>query len=82
MSVYNDILAAIENGESVKLVLLDLSAAFDTVNHRILLQRLSKRFGITGMALRWLTSYLTDSTQFVSVNGASSQPLELSQGVP
>ena len=34
------------------------------------------------MALRWLTSYLTDRTQFVSVNGASSQPLELSQGVP
>ena len=51
----------------VMLVLLDLSAAFDTVDYDILLGRLEHRFGITGKALSWLTSYLTDRTQFVKV---------------
>ena len=51
--VNNDILVALDNHQSVILLLLDLSAAFDTVDHGILLDRLSHRFGICGLALSW-----------------------------
>ena len=47
------------------LVLLDLSAAFDTVNHEILLRRLETTFGITGTALQWFSSYLGNRSQRV-----------------
>ena len=61
---------AIDQHNSVILVLRDLSAAFHTVDHGILLSRLSNRFGITGTVLEWFRSYLSDRTQFVQVNGA------------
>ena len=64
------------------LVLLDLSAAFDTVDHGILLSRLSNRFGFTGTVLEWFRSYLSDRTQFVQVNGACSASHVLEFGVP
>ena len=48
------------------LGLLDMSAAFDCVDHSILLQRLKRNFGISGLALQWLTSFLTDRTQQVT----------------
>ena len=64
--VQNDILCAIDNNESVILLLLDLSAAFDKVDHSILLSRL--RFGVNGTAVAWFESYLTSGTQFVRVN--------------
>ena len=50
------------------LVLLDLSAAFDTVRHDTLLNRLKSRFGVDGKALEWFASYLADRTQRVTVN--------------
>ena len=62
--------------------MLDLSAAFDTVDHWILLNRLRDRFGIQGVAHRWFTSYLTDRTQFVSVEGKRSTSRPLICGVP
>ena len=72
--VYNDIALSIDNQRSVILVLLDLSATFDTVDHRLLCSRLSTLFGICDMALDWLFSYLSDRTQFVEVNdGISSR---------
>ena len=55
--VQNDILRLIDSNCSVVLLLLDLSAAFDTVDHQILLPRLSTRFGIKGNALAWFESY-------------------------
>ena len=69
IKVHNDIVTAIDNGYSIILVLLDLSAEFDTVDNRILLKRLSTRSGICNKALDWFVSYLSNRTQFVKVNG-------------
>ena len=66
--VQNDILCAIDNNESVILLLLDLSADFDTVDYSILLSRLHDRFGVNGTVAAWFESYLTSRTQFVRVN--------------
>ena len=80
--VQNDILEAIDSGKCVFLVLLDLSAAFDTVSHDILLDRLSTDSGISGSALSWISSYLTNRTQSVLVSGKYSDPAHLRYGVP
>ena len=72
MRIHNDNLRAIDDNECVILVLLDLSAAFDTVDHQILLTRLRNRFGISGKALSWIKSYLSDRTQFVKKNHQSA----------
>ena len=53
VKVHNDIVSATDNQSYIISLLLDLSAAFDTVDHKILLQRLSCRFGINGKALQW-----------------------------
>ena len=58
LSVGNDIRLNLAKGESTALVLLDLSAAFDTIDHTILLHRLSSCFGFGGKVIKWLTSYL------------------------
>ena len=82
MRVHNDIMISLDNGNSVILVLLDLSAAFDTVNHDLLLSRLEKRFGITGTVLNWFKSYLCNRSQFVSINQSHSTKRDLLVGVP
>ena len=69
--VHNDIAIALDQKRSVILLLLDLSVAFDTVDHCILLPRLSRRFGIGGTALEWFRSYLGDRTQFLNINGST-----------
>ena len=58
LKVKNDILMKMENQKVTLLVLLDFRAAFDTVDHRILLNRLQFEFGISGSALNWIESYL------------------------
>ena len=73
---------SIDNNNGVVLLLIDLSAAFDTVDHAILLERLSSRFGIRGSALAWFKSYLDNRTQFVDIEGTSSALRELNCGVP
>ena len=82
VKVQNDILLALDNRSSVILLLLDLSAAFDTVDHQILLSRLEKRFGFKGKVLEWFSSYLSDRTQFVKVEGQTSNCYDLKYGVP
>jgi hypothetical protein len=64
------------------LIPLDLSAAFDTVYHKILLERLSSNYGIEGTALKWYKSYLTDRDQSVIINGKKSLPQPLNFCVP
>ena len=64
------------------MVLLDLSAAFDTIDHNILLDRLHKRLGVNGVVLKWFESYVRDGTQLISINGIQSPPVEVKYGVP
>ena len=63
-------------------MLLDLSAAFDTINHEILINKLARLYGISDVALNWMKSYLTGRTFKVVVNGSSSEYCALSIGVP
>ena len=78
----NNIFTASDSGRPTVLVALDLSAAFDTIEHGILLNRLSSSFGITGPAISWLHSYLTNRTQQIHLAGSSSDPQPISAGVP
>ena len=78
----DDILGANDNNSCVILLLLDLSAAFDTVDHQILLYRLSHRFGIVDNVFEWLKSYLSDRHQTVNVNDGTSSSRKLHYGVP
>uniref|UniRef100_A0A669EZ27 Reverse transcriptase domain-containing protein n=1 Tax=Oreochromis niloticus TaxID=8128 RepID=A0A669EZ27_ORENI len=77
VKVTNDLLMASDSGLISVLVLLDLSAAFDTVDHNILLERLEHAVGITGTVLQWFVSYLSNRLQFVHVNGESSSHTEV-----
>ena len=82
LKVKNVILLNVDAQKVTLLVLLDLSAAFDTVRHDILLDRLRPRLGVTNQALNWFTSYLSDRTQRFVVNGGLSDTFSLAQGVP
>ena len=64
------------------LVLLDLSVAFDTVDHGILLRRLNTSFGIRGRALKWFSSYLLGRSQRILFDGVKSGSFDLRFGVP
>ena len=78
----NDILQAADSERGAILVLLDLSAAFDTIDHQKLLDLLDYSFGIRGDALRWFKSYLQDRTQTVQIGSSTSEPVTLKYGVP
>ena len=80
--VYNDLLLSLDSGNEAVLILLDLTAAFDTVDHNVLLSRLKTKFGVTGVALQWISSYLSEREQAVDVMGTSSEPSPLQWGVP
>ena len=82
LRVNNDILQALDNRSSVALLLLDLSVAFDTIDHKILLSCLQSKFGICGNVLSWFNSYLSNRTQFVCIDECSSDKLNLTCGVP
>ena len=80
--VQNDLLQAVDNEGRAILVLLDLSAAFDTIDHQKLLNLLNQSFGIKGVALKWFESYLKDRTQTVQIGSCTSTPVTLKYGVP
>ncbi|KAA3681024.1 uncharacterized protein DEA37_0012680 [Paragonimus westermani] len=72
---------AIDNGNPIHACYLDMSKAFDRVNHSILLQKL-KQHGVTGKLLAWLENYLMDRVIQVRVDGALSKPVAVTSGVP
>ena len=80
--VQNDVLHALDRGHDVILILLDLSAAFDTIDHDILIHRLRCRFKIDGTVLQWITSYLRGRTMRVCVGSVVSGAQPLDCGVP
>ncbi len=82
VKITNDLLLASDQGCISLLVLLDLSAAFDTIDHDILIERLQNYMGIQGQALRWFRSYLSNHYHFVYLNEESSQLSPVKYGVP
>jgi len=77
-----NILYVVDDGDLSVLTLLELSAAFDTVDHDILLTRLKVSFGIGGAALDWFQSYLTSRVEFVRCSLARSTHKTVQFGVP
>ena len=82
VKVANDILLNMNTQRVTLLVLLDLSAAFDTVDHGILLRRLNTTFGIRGKVLEWFSSYLLGRSQRILFDGVKSDSFDLRSGVP
>ena len=82
LKVQSDILQSLDKGNVTVLVMLELSAAFDTIDHHILLHRFEHLFRITGLALQWITSYLGNRYQAVVIDGKRSAPVLLQYGVP
>ena len=80
--IHNDIMLNGNDGNITMIVLLDLSAAFDTIDHGILLNRLENMYGIGGTALKWFRSYISNRTQSVLINNTSSTEKHLKYGVP
>ena len=82
LRVLSDILQAVDRGDSAALVLLDLSAAFKTVDNKILIQRLQSTYNIHSSVLQWFRSYLLGRTQHVRRGSARSSAVHLVCGVP
>ena len=82
LRVKNDFIAAIDNHQAVLLVMLDLSVAFDTIDHNVFTHRLKQDFCISDTALDWFSSYLCDRTNKVCISGASSPKHIMEFGFP
>ena len=82
LQTFDDIFCSADRSQPTLLVSLHLSVAFDTIDHSTLLSRLSTSFGVSGSALAWLTSYLTNRTQTVRIGSVSSEPSICLSGVP
>ena len=88
LKVKMDIIKAMDNQEITCLLLLDLSAAYDTIDHTNRVNRLKTTFGIKDTVLKWIASYLTDRMQKVEIGGLgtylgpTSDPMTLTFGMP
>ena len=82
LRIQNDLLPAINKQKVSALVFLDLSAAFDTIDHKILLSRLSSFYGLSSTALNVIASYLLNRTQSVSIQSHSTLPSTIFTGIP
>ncbi len=81
MLTTNDIITCLDNKQYCAALFVDLSKAFDSVDHKILLQRLSC-LGFSKMSLHWFNNYLTERMQCVSVENFTSTELKINKGVP
>ena len=81
LCVVNEIRTALDRRQGTVIAMIDLGAAFDTIDHGILLTRLQQRYGIDGVALRWMRSYLSERTQSVVINCVSSNETTLISGL-
>ena len=82
LRVHSDLITAVDAGNISLIALRDLSAAFDCVDHDILLQRLRCNYGLSEPILSWLQSYITGRTQFVRCNTDRSSVSVVLSGVP
>ena len=82
LKVLSDILLALDSGDVGTLVMLDLSAAFDSVDHVTLLKRLKTSYGLRGNVIQWFASYLSGLTQCVHSSKTRSSMSTLLYGVP
>ena len=82
LRVKEDIVKALDCNKAVFLIMLDLSATFDTIDHSILFNRLAVDFGIKGTVLNWFKSYMTGRSFRVCVGGTKSETMSLQFGVP
>ena len=82
LSIKNEVHLSLARGEPTALFLLDLSAAFDTIDHSILLSYLKSWFGLGGTVLKWFASYLGDRCQVVKIGSTLSELSKLIYGVP
>ena len=82
LHVHNNIVAALDMNKATLLVMLDLSAAFDVIDHKILIDRLRESFGIRHSALDWISSYLRNRSQIVKIGQLSSKKQTLDFSVP
>ena len=81
LAVHDYIIRAMGQQQITGLCLLDLSAAFDTIDHLILIHRLNSWFGINGCALSWIKSYLSSRSFYVNLSGTKSSIFQLLHGV-
>ena len=82
VTLVNDLLIASDQNTATVVMLLDLSAAFDTVDHSKLLQILENEIGIEGTALKWFRSFVSGRCQKVQISGFSSEEIIIKFGVP
>ena len=82
LKIHNDIICNIGNGKVTAVTLFDLSAAFYTIAHSTLLERLHGHFGISGTVFKWFKSYISNRQQRVHIDGSLSCPQYIHVGVP
>ena len=82
LKITNDLALSLDRNMDVAFVLLDLSSAFDTVDHNILLQILEEKFGFTGIVQKWVKSYLAERIQTVAISKVEFLASPMSCGVP
>ena len=81
LQMYDIWLDSLEKGDLAGVCFLDMSAAFDVVDHSLLISKL-ELYGLDKNVLSWLSSYLTDRSQCVSIDGSLSRFLQVRHGVP
>ena len=82
VKIHNDILSILDAKLNAVVLLFDLSAAFDTVKHDLLLSKLSAEFGFSDVASKWFSTYLNNRSYFVKGAGCTSHTVDVTSGVP